>query len=446
MKNKLFFYVFLFLFCVWIVLPPVSFKIPKYDKTLVIKPKKIEAQIFGKTIGINNEYKLGLDLQGGSHLVFAINTSGFSSEDRVSAAEASRNIIERRINFFGVSEPEVYLLKEGDNYKVSVDIPGSKDPQQAIAQIGKTAQLEFREYKIRVEQQGTESAQVPYFEPTKLNGQYLKKASLVFDQQSGKPQIALSFNKEGTKLFAQITATNVQKPLAIFLDEQLLTAPTVQQAIKDGNAVITGEFTIDEAKALINSLNAGALPAPIKLIEQKTVEATLGQENIRQSLLAGVFGLFCVVLFMVIIYKKEGLVAFISLLVYAVISLALYKVLGIVLTISGIAGFLLSIGMAVDANILIYERIKEEKLLLKDEKIAVRSGFFRALSAIKSANFNTLLVCLVLFNPFNFSFLPEFGAVRGFALTLALGVLLGLFTGVFITKNILWKIYKISSQ
>jgi len=444
MKNKFLFYTLLFLVSFWLILPPFSFNIPKYNKTLVLKPEKIEVQIFGKTLGINNEYRLGLDLQGGSHLVFAIDTSGFSNEDKVSAAEASRNIIEKRINFFGVSEPEVYLLKERNNYKVSVDIPGNKNPQQAIAQIGKTAQLEFREYQVKETKQGTESAQIPYFAPTQLNGQYLKKATLVFDQQSGKPQISIGFNKEGSRLFKEITAKNVQKPLAIFLDEQLLTAPTVQQPITDGNAVITGEFTVEEAKALINSLNAGALPAPIKLIEQKTIEATLGQENIRQSLFAGLFGLLCVVVFMMVVYKKEGLVALVSLLVYAVISLALYKVLGIVLTISGIAGFLLSIGMAVDANILIYERIKEEKLLLKDEKTAVRSGFFRALSAIKSANFNTILVCLILFNPLNFSFLPEFGAVRGFALTLALGVLLGLFTGVFITKNILWRVYKIT--
>jgi len=444
MKKKHFLYLFLFALCLWIISPPISFMLPKYKKTIVLKPEKIEINVLGKKLGINNEYKLGLDLKGGSHLVFAIDTKAFKKEDRDSAAEASRNIIERRINFFGVSEPEVYLLKEGQNYKVSVDIPGNKNPQQAIEQIGKTAQLDFREYKVEEVQQGTETAQIPYFEPTKLNGQFLKKASLTFDQQSGKPQIALKFNKEGAALFAEITAKNIKKPLAIFLDEQLLTAPIVQQAIKDGNAVITGDFTVDEAKALINSLNAGALPAPIKLIEQKTVEATLGQENIHKSLLAGGFGLFCVVVFMLVIYKKEGLVAFLSLLVYTVISLALYKVLGIVLTISGIAGFLLSIGMAVDANILIYERIKEEKLLLKDERVAVRSGFFRALSAIKSANFNTLLVCFILFNPLNFTFLPEFGVVRGFALTLAMGVLLGLFTGVFITKNILWRMYKIT--
>lgn len=445
MKNPWFFPVLLFLLIFWLVLPPISFTLPQHNKTIVLKPKKIQLKFFNKTININNEFRLGLDLQGGSHLVFAINTAGFKNEDKVSAAEASRNIIEKRINFFGVAEPQVYLLKEGKNYRVSVDIPGNKNPQEAIDQIGRTAQLDFREYKLKETKQGTESAQIPYFAPTNLNGRYLKKAVLVFDQQTGKPQISLSFNQKGKQLFKIITTRNIQKPLAIFLDNRLLTAPVVQQPITDGNAVITGEFTVEEAKALINSLNAGALPAPIKLIEQKTVEATLGQENIRQSLFAGLFGLLCVGVFMVILYKKEGFVALASLLIYAIISMALYKVLGIVLTISGIAGFLLSVGMAVDANILIYERIKEEKILLKDEVTAVRSGFFRALSAIKSANFNTILVCLILFNPFNLSFLPEFGAVRGFALTLLLGVVLGLFTGVFITKNILWRVYKINT-
>jgi preprotein translocase subunit SecD len=443
MKNKvLFFSLFLFL-CFWIALPPLSLMVPGLKKRVIIKPDKLEANVLGKKIGINNEYRLGLDLKGGSHLVFLIDTSGFSEVDSSIAADASRDIIEKRINFFGVSEPQIYLLKEGKNYRVSVDIPGNQNPEEAIKQIGKTAQLDFREYDTKTVKQGTQSAQIPYFKPTELGGQYLKKASLVFDQQTGKPQVSLQFNKVGGKLFAEITKNNIQKPLAIFLDEELLTAPVVQQAIKDGQAVISGDFKVEEAKMLINSLNAGALPAPIKLIEQKTIEATLGEENVRQSLVAGVLGLLCVAFFMIIIYKKEGLVAIASLLVYAIISLALYKVLGIVLTISGIAGFLLSIGMAVDANILIYERIKEEKLLLKDERIAVRSGFFRALSAIKSANFNTLLVCFILFNPLNFDFLPGFGSVRGFSLTLALGVLLGLFTGVFVTKNILWRIYKI---
>ena len=432
MKNRFFSLFVLVLVSLWIALPP-----------FFLKPKNPQLNILGKKIGLDQEYKLGLDLQGGSHLVFLIETKKIDPKDVTSAVEAARNIIEKRINFFGVSEPSIYLSKDAGVYKISVDIPGNKNPQQAIKQIGKVADLDFREYRTKTVKQGTQSAQIPYFVPTQLSGQYLKRASLVFDPQSGKPQVGLVFDKTGKKLFADITAKNIQKPLAIFLDQQILTAPIVQQAITDGQAVITGGFSIDEAKLLVNSLNAGALPAPIRLLEQKTVEATLGRANVQKSLIAGIVGLLCVALFMLIVYKKEGMVAIISLLVYAILSLALYKTLGIVLTISGIAGFLLSIGMAVDSNILIYERIKEEKLLLKDESRAVRIGFFRALGAIKSANFNTLLVCFVLFNPFNLAFLPEFGMVRGFALTLALGVLLGLFTGVFITKNILWQIYKI---
>lgn len=442
MKNKLLFFSLLFFACLWLAIPPTSFSLPK-GKRIVLKPKDISINILGQKLSLNNEYKLGLDLRGGSHLVFLIDTKKIPQKDVESAVEGARNIIEKRINFFGVSEPSIYLLNDRGVYKISVDIPGNKNPQQAVKQIGKVAKLDFREYFTKEVKQGTISAQMPYFEPTKLGGQFLRRAALVFDQQGGKPQVSLSFNPEGKKLFSEITKRNVQKPLAIFLDEQLLTAPIVQQQITDGQAVITGSFTVEEAKLLVNSLNAGALPAPIRLLEQKTVEATLGQENIQKSIFAGLLGLVFVVVFMVLIYKKEGLVAAISLLVYAVISLAIYKLLGIVLTISGIAGFLLSIGMAVDSNILIYERIKEEKKLLKDEQRAVRSGFFRALGAIKSANLNTLLVCFVLFNPLNFAFLPSFGMVRGFALTLALGVLLGLFTGVFITKNILWRIYKI---
>jgi len=442
MKNKLLFYLLLVLGCLWLAAPAITLKLPR-DKKLVLKPKELNLNILGRKVEINNQYKLGLDLQGGSHLVFLVDTKKIPKNDIESAVEGARNIIEKRVNFFGVSEPSIYLLNDRGTYKISVDIPGNKNPKEAIKQIGKIAKLDFREYFTREVKQGTVSAQMPYFLPTKLGGQFLQRAALVFDQQGGKPQVSLSFNKEGRRLFAEITKRNVQKPLAIFLDGQLLTAPIVQQEIRDGQAVITGSFTVEEAKILVNSLNAGALPAPIRLLEQKTVEATLGQANIQKSIFAGLLGLVFVVVFMIVVYKKEGLIATISLLAYAILSLAIYKTLGIVLTISGIAGFLLSIGMAVDANILIYERIKEEKKLLHDQQRAVRSGFFRALGAIKSANLNTLLVCFVLFNPLNFAFLPSFGMVRGFALTLALGVLLGLFTGVFITKNILWKIYKI---
>jgi len=442
-KKKWALLALLILFSVWAVLPLLLVTIPYTEKEITLKPEEIKVSIFGKELNFQNKIRLGLDLQGGSHLLFLLDTNKLLKENVTEATNAARDIIEKRVNFFGVAEPQIFLLKDGQKYKVSVDLAGNKNPQEAIKLIGRTVQLDFREYQTKKVQQGTESAVVPYFVPSKLTGQYLKKATLVFDQQTGKPQISLLFDEQGKKIFATLTKKNIKKPLAIFLDNQLLTAPVVQQEIKDGKAVITGEFSIEEAKELVNSLNAGALPVPIKLLEQKTVEATLGKENVQKSLFAGVIGLLSVVVFMVGVYRKEGVVAGISLGLYALFSLALYKLLGIVLTMSGIAGFILSVGMAVDANILIYERIKEEKRKINDQPRAVRTGFFRALSAIKSANINTLLICLILFNPFNFAFLPQFGAVRGFALTLALGVILGLFTGVFITKNILWKIYKI---
>lgn len=442
-SRKFWILALLTLVLLWVALPFLSIKIPFLNKEIVVKPKRVELGVFGREMVLNNDFKLGLDLSGGSHLVFELDTDKVAGEDREDAALAARNIIERRINFFGVSEPQVLMLNNNGVYRVSVDIPGSKNLQEAIDNIGRTAQLEFREYKTKEVKEGTSSATIPYFTETELNGRYLKKASLVFDQQSGKPQVGLVFNREGKEIFAKLSKNNVGKPLAIFLDNNLLTAPVVQQEIKNGEAVITGDFAVEEAKTLVNSLNAGALPLPIRLVEQKTVEAVLGQENVEKSVVAGALGLLCVALFMVGIYRREGLVAIFSLLLYAIYSVAVYKLFGVVLTLSGIAGFLLSIGMAVDANILIYERIKEEKKRLQDTQRAVRVGFFRALNAIKGANVNTLLVSFILFNPFNLNFLPQFGAVRGFALTLAIGVVLGLFTGVFITKNALWKVYRI---
>ena len=247
-------------------------------------------------------------------------------------------------------------------------------------------------------------------------------------------------------MFGQITKRSVKKPLAIFLDTMLVTSPVVQQEITTGTAVITGDFTVDEAKELVNALNAGALPAPVRLIEQSSVEPTVGKDNVQRSIWAGMVGIASVAIFMIIVYGKNGLYSFISLGLYALMSVFIYQYVGIVLTLSGIAGLLLSVGMAVDANILIYERIKEEELEQKDKKIATRIGFDKALAAIKEANINTLLIAFILFNPFNFSFFPLFGSVRGFAATLTIGVLLSLFTGVVVTKNILWWAYGISAK
>ncbi len=443
MSKSFIFVLLLSVFSLWLVLPAGKINLPGTKSGVLLKKENNTINVLNKEIKINQEFRLGLDLQGGSHLVFELGMNKIPKTQKEDAADASKNIIEKRVNFYGVGEPQIFLLKDGGRYKVSVDIPGNKNADEAVALIGKTAELNFREQKIKEIKQGTESAQVAYFEKTNLSGKHLKKANLSYDQKNGKPVVELVFNKEGTGIFAELTKENLNKPLAIYLDDELLTSPVVQSVIKNGTAVISGEFTVEEAKNYKDSINAGALPTSIKLISQETVEATLGAENVRMSMVAGLVGLLCVAVFMVLVYKKEGLVAVFSLGLYALFSGAIYKFFGIVLTLSGIAGLVLSIGMAVDSNILIYERIKEEILKDQDREKAVRLGFLKALSAIKSANINTLLVCLILFNPLNYDFLPMFGSIRGFAVTLSIGVVLSLFTGVFITKNLLWKLYKI---
>lgn len=433
------------LFLLWFSLPEIKFQTPFLKKKITIKPRSISITILGKKITHEGGLPLGLDLQGGSRLVFEVDTTKTNDKDKKAAVESARDVVERRINFFGVSEPNIIVAQSGEKHRISVEIPGKKNPQEAIDLVGKTALLDFRESRTEEQKIGTQTARIPVFTKTQLSGKYLQNTSVVFDQNNGKPQISLVFNSKGKSLFAQLTKKNIQQRLGIFLDDQLVVDPIVEQEIKNGNAVITGNYSVEEARQLVRALNAGALPLPLKLVEQKTIEATLGISNIQKSIFAGIVGLFSVAVFMVVLYRKEGVAAIFSLFLYGIYSLALYKIIGVVMSLSGIAGFILSVGMAVDSNILISERIKEERLRLGDERRAVKVGFFKALSAIRDANINTLLVCFVLFNPFNFSFLPQFGLVKGFALTLALGVLVSLFTGVFITKNILWKLYKISS-
>jgi protein-export membrane protein SecD len=278
---------------------------------------------------------------------------------------------------------------------------------------------------------------------TGLTGKHIKKAQLTFDNQTGKPQVALIFTDEGGKLFAKITERNVGKPVAIFLDQFLLSAPVVQQKIEGGNAVITGNFTVDEAKKLAIAINSGALPLPIKLVEQKNIGPTLGASEVRKSIYAGLIGLFLVILFMVLYYGKLGAIASLALLIYGFLSLAIFRAIPVVLTLPGVAGFILSIGMAVDSNILIFERIKEELRKGNSFEIAFNLGFGRAIDAIKDANITTLTVAFILFNPLNWEFLPQFGMVRGFALTLGIGVATSLFTGVVITKRLIKFFYKI---
>ena len=445
---RLFFFIVILFFIILIDLPEnlrVNFKFLNQKIDFTLNPLKIDTQIFG--LKIKKEFKthLGLDLKGGSHLVFEADTSKIKKEDLEDALNSTRDIIEKRVNFFGVSEPQIQTLKSQGKYRISVDLPGITDVSSAIKLIGQTAQLSFKEEMPAKDQK--EATQTPIFlrltKDTGLTGKHIKKAQLTFDNQTGKPQVALIFTDEGGKLFAKITERNVGKPVAIYLDQFLLSAPVVQQKIEGGNAVITGNFTVDEAKKLAIAINSGALPLPIKLVEQKNIGPTLGASEVRKSLYAGVVGLFLVILFMVLSYGKLGIIASLALLIYGALSLAIFRAIPVVLTLPGLAGFILSIGMAVDSNILIFERMKEELRKGKSFEIAFRLGFGRAIDAIKDANITTLTVAFILFNPLNWEFLPQFGMVRGFALTLGIGVATSLFTGLVITKRLIKFFYKL---
>jgi preprotein translocase subunit SecD len=390
-----------------------------------------------KPIGINFEkhygLKLGLDLQGGTHLVYEGDLKDIPEDVRSQAMESARDVIERRVNAFGVSEPLVQV--SGDN-RIIVDLAGISDINEAIDLIGQTPFLEFREENpnppnITPNEQGevvVDADQV--FLPTGLTGKEFERAVLEFDPTTGVPQITLQFNDEGTKKFAEITQRNINRRVAIFLDDQIISAPTVQNAITDGRAIITGQFTLPEAKELVTRLNSGALPVPIKLISQQNVGATLGLLSVKESVAAGLIGFAMIALFMIIYYRLPGFIAVISLAIYVVLSLAMFKIFGFTLTLAGIAGFILSVGMAVDANILIFERMKEELRKGKTLNQAIEDGFNRAWLSVRDSNVSSLITTFIL---------GYFGSsiIRGFAITLGLGILLSMFTAITITRTFL---------
>ena len=384
-------------------------------------------------------FKLGLDLQGGTHLVYEADFSGVEEKNYNLLIQGLRDVIERRINLFGVREPVVQTQEAAGHYRLIVELAGIKDPAEAIKMIGETPYLEFREekedYQAILERNQkvmeTKEGQIEDpFKPTLLTGKYLKKAEVGFDQITYKPLILLQFNDEGAKIFEELTAKNVGKPLAIYIDGIPLSAPTVQETISGGKAQITGSFTTKEAQDLARNLNAGALPVPIKLISEQTVGPTLGKTSLEQSLKAGILGFLTILLFMIVFYRIPGFFASVSLLIYVGFILALFKLIPVTLTLAGIAGFILSMGMAVDANVLIFARMKEELKQEKSFSQALEEGVNRAWPSIRDGNFTTILVGLILFG-FGTSF------VKGFALTLIIGNLVGMFTAIIITKNFL---------
>lgn len=499
--------------------------------------------------------RLGLDLKGGAHLVYEADMSQIEEADREDSLSGVRDVIEKRVDAFGVAEPVVQTNRTNEHYRVIIELPGVQDVNEAIDMIGDTPILEFKTQteeppkpltdKEREQQQKeideynkiakeraeevlakissgedfmelareysedpgskdkggdldwfgrgmmitefedatfalsqneitselvdslfgyhiiqktgertvekedgsveevrashilfakksdmTENRPTITWANTELTGKQLQNARIQFNQQFQTPEVGLVFNDEGTKLFAELTKNNIGRQIAIFLDGYIISAPTVNEEIPSGEAVISGGFTLIEAKELAMRLNAGALPVPIELVNQTTVGATLGKVSVQRSFLAGMFGLLLVCIFMIVFYRLPGVLAVIALGFYAVIILAIFKLLSVTLTLAGVAGFILSIGMAVDANVLIFERFKEELRSGKDIQSAIEEGFAQAWSSIRDSNVSSLITCLIL---------SWFGTsiIKGFAITLAIGILLSMFSAIIITKTLL---------
>ncbi len=387
----------------------------------------------------NSPFRLGLDLSGGSHLIYKADVSGVKVGDVSTSMDSLRDVIERRVNLFGVSEPVVQVQNSsfvsGGEEKLIVDLPGVTDVEKATAMIGQTPLLEFKTeapkgtpQNATVGKDGKVNLDVgPQFVSTELTGRFLKKATLEFDQTTREPKVSLQFDDTGTKLFAQITKDNVGKMVAIYLDGAPISTPVVREEIPNGQAVISGNFTPTEGKQLVGRLNSGALPVPISLLSRQTIGATLGGNAVNAGVKAAIIGFLIVALFLILWYRLPGFAAVLALCIYIAIMLALFKLMPVTLTAAGIAGFIISIGIAVDANILIFERVKEELRSGRTIADAVSAGFSRAWSSIRDSNISSIISAIILF---------WFGTslIKGFALTLGMGVLVSMFSAIMISR------------
>jgi preprotein translocase subunit SecD len=464
-------------------------------------------------IKLNRDIKVheGLDLQGGLQVILQAKESE-ATPITADTMAAARGIVENRVNALGVSEPLIQL--QGTN-RIIVELPGIKDPAQAIQTFGRTGLLEFIDAggtflpdgtivtttlggpgsiaageatlpltptvaptlaptiaptptlgvttttELTATTAVTTTAPVtatapvtptpPVAQPTiyrtVITGRLLKSADVGFDE-TGKPQIGFALQKvgdqpqdDGPRLFGDFTTQNVGKFLAIVLDKRVISCPTIQTAITDGSGRITGKFSLQEAKNMVIVLKYGALPVPLEVVENRTVGPTLGQDSVRKSLVAGAIGLLIVMAFMLIYYRLPGFLADVALLLYAAVVFALFKLIPVTLTLPGIAGFILSIGMAVDANILIFERMKEELRWGKTLGAAIEAGFARAWTSIRDSNISTLITCFILFDPIGlfglFGLHTGASIIKGFAFTLAIGVLVSMFTAITVTRTFL---------
>lgn len=404
----------------------------------------------------NFKFKYGLDLNGGTRLVYRADTNGVPEQDISRSMDVLRQTIEKRVNIFGVSEPIVQtetgssLGDEKNKHRLVVELPGVENIEDAVKMIGQTPLLEFRLPQENVNQELI-AAQIEMassspeeikkiilsaYQASVLTGGNLKRANLIFDPTSRTPLISIEFNEEGNKIFEQITGDNIGKELAIFLDGELISNPIIQQKIVGGTAQINGQFTPEEARDLVNSLNFGALPLPIELINTQLIGSTLGQDTLVASAKAMLVSLGIISLFMILFYRLPGFVAATALILYVLIMFSLFKTIPVVLTAAGIAGFILSLGIAVDANVLIFERIREELQRGHDLREAIEQGFARAWTSIRDGNITSIIAAVILY------WFSDVSLIKGFALVFGLGVIMSMVSAVLISKTLLLAISK----
>jgi preprotein translocase subunit SecD len=392
-------------------------------------------------------FKLGLDLSGGTHLVYKADVSKIDSTELKNSMDSLRDVIERRVNIFGVSEPIVQVQNGGfsnaGEERLIVDLPGVTDVSKAIEMIGQTPMLDFRtenpnpnapqEATVGADGKITADPYASKYVKTELTGRYLDKAILEFDQTTNEPMVGLQFDAEGSALFEKITKENIGKSVAIFLDGEPISTPTVNEAISGGKAQISGNFTAVEARTLVGRLNSGALPVPISLVSTQTIGPSLGRDATNAGAKAALFGFLAIVIFLIVWYRLPGVIATVALSMYVIIMLSIFKLIPVTLTAAGIAGFIISIGMAVDANVLIFERIKEE--LQKGEGItdAIHHGFKRAWLSVRDSNISSIITAIILF---------WFGTalIKGFALVFLIGVVVSLVSAISITRLFLYSL------
>ncbi|TSC83646.1 MAG: preprotein translocase subunit SecD [Parcubacteria group bacterium Gr01-1014_17] len=384
-------------------------------------------------------FRLGLDLKSGAHLVYRADTKSIPSGEVTNAMKALRDVVERRVNLFGVSEPLVQVERGGafgggDN-RLIVELPGITDVKEAAAQIGKTPLLEFKLMKdttgIPQEELEKKTAE-ELFVDTGLTGRLVSRATISFNQTTGEPVVVLAWMSEGEKLFAKLTKENVGKTLGIFLDGTPISLPVIREEIASGSTEISGNFNIEEARTLVRDLNYGALPVPVSLASVQTIGASLGTEAVTAGMRAGLWAFLVIAVFLVFWYRLPGLLATFALGAYVALNLAIFKLIPVTLTAAGIAGFVLSMGMAVDANILIFARLKEELRKGKHIADALKEGFARAWPSIRDSNTSSIITAVILYY---FAATP---VVRGFALVFGLGVIVSMFTAITASRMFLY--------